>query len=59
MFNAFSIVIYVGRNADPFFINEIFKVGDYNQIDKSMSEEEMFENAESSIYLTSLYNIIN
>jgi hypothetical protein len=59
MFNAFSIFIYVGRNADPFFINEIFKVGDYNQIDKSMSEEEMFENVESSIYLTSLYNIIN
>ena len=59
LFNSFAIYIYVGRQADPFFFNEIFKVPDYNQIDKSMSEEEIFENAESSTYLNSLYNIIN
>lgn len=59
MFNSFAIYIYVGRQADPFFFNEIFKVPEYNQIDKSMSEEEMFENVESSKYLTALYNIIN
>ena len=59
LFNSFAIYIYVGRQADPFFFNEIFKVPEYNQIDKSMSEEEMFENVESSTYMASLYNIIN
>lgn len=59
MYNGFAIYLYVGRATDPYFINEIFKVEDYTHIDKSLSEDEIFENSESSLYLTNLYNLIN
>jgi hypothetical protein len=51
--------MYIGRQCDPFFIYEIFKVESIQLIDKLMSEDEMFENIAESGYLTALYNIIN
>ena len=58
MYNAVSIYVYVGRYTDPYFINEIFKVQDISQIDKAMSEDEIFANVIESAYLTALYGII-
>lgn len=58
LYNAISIYIYVGRYTDPFFIFEIFKVQDISQIDKQISEDEIFENVAESAYLTALYGII-
>lgn len=58
LYNAVSIYVYVGRYTDPFFIFEIFKVQDISQIDKDISEDEMFANVNESAYLTALYGII-
>lgn len=57
-YNAFSIFLYVGKDVDPFFLQEIFKVGDFYSIDKAMGEEELFADYANSAYLTALYNII-
>ena len=59
MYNSMSIFMYIGRQCDPFFIYEIFKVESIQQIDKLISEDEMFENVAESGYLTALYNIIS
>jgi len=40
-------------------LSQIFKVEDFSQIDRQISEEEIFADYESSPYLTSLYSIIN
>ena len=58
LYNAQAIYIYVGRYTDPFFIYEIFKVEDISQIDKEISEDEIFANVAESPYLTALYGII-
>jgi hypothetical protein len=57
-YNAFGIYMYIGRQTDPYFIETIFKVQDFTQIDKQISEDEIFANAAESPYLTALYNII-
>jgi hypothetical protein len=49
----------VAKGADPYFLQQIFKVGDVSQIDRAMSEDEIFYDYQASPYLTSLYNIIN
>ena len=54
-----AIYMFVGRHSDPFFILEIFKVNNLQHIDKTISEDEIFQNAAESPYLNSLYNIIN
>lgn len=51
--------MYVGRQCDPFFYQELFQVNDYHQVNKNISEDEMFANTESSNYLTALSGIIN
>jgi hypothetical protein len=58
LFNSFTIYMYVGRQCDPFFYNQLFKVDDYFQIDKNISEDDIFANASESTYLTALSNII-
>lgn len=50
--------MYVGRYTDPFFIYELFKVEDITQINKNISEDEIFANVADSPYLTALYGII-
>jgi len=57
-YNAFAIYFFVGRQCDPFFINQIFKVNDVPHIDRLISEEEIFADSANSVYLTALYNII-
>ena len=59
LFNSYSICLFVGRQTDPWFIEEIFKVPNFQNIDKSISEDEMFANAAESKYLTALAGIIN
>lgn len=44
MYNSFAIYLYIGRRCDPFFIYELFRVTDISQIDKGISEDEIFEN---------------
>ena len=58
-YNAQVVALYVKRDADPSLLETIFKVSSFDQINKEMTEEEMFEDVESSTYLTALYNIIN
>jgi hypothetical protein len=58
LFNGQAIYMYIGRYTDPFFIYEIFKVEDISQIDREMSEDEIFANASDSKYLTALYGIL-
>ena len=58
LFNSFAIYMYVGRSCDPFFYHELFKVNDYFQIDKNISEDDIFATASESKYLTALSNII-
>ena len=50
--------MYVGRFVDPWYLNEIFKVQDIGQINRNISEDEMFANAAESTYLTALVTII-
>ena len=58
IYDAMAIYLYVGRMSDPFFIYEIFKVNDVSMVEKQISEEEIFENAQDSTYLSALYNIV-
>lgn len=58
LFNSMAIYIYVGRNTDPFFIYELYKVDNITLIDKNISEDEMFANMNESAYLTALYGIV-
>jgi hypothetical protein len=58
MFNSLTLYIYVGKQCDPYYIEQVFKAYDVLSIDRQMSEEEMFADMESSQYLTALYNII-
>ncbi len=59
LYNSMAIFIYIGRNTDPFFIYELFKVDNITLIDKNISEDEMFANVNESAYLTALYAIIS
>jgi len=58
LYNSFSIYIYVGRRCDPYFIYELFQVAEYVQINKAISEDEMFVNQEQSPYMKALAGII-
>ena len=49
----------MGVDADPEMIRTIFKAEHFSEINKEMTEEEIFEDVESSPYLTALYSIIN
>jgi len=40
--------MYVGRQCDPFFYQELFKVNDFFQVDRRMNEDEIFANAADS-----------
>ena len=44
---------------DPQFLLNLFKVGDFYQVNKDITEEEIFADMEHSTYLTALYGIIN
>ena len=57
-YNSVAIYMYIGRYVDPWYINEIFKVQDFQQINRSISEDEIFANAADSTYLTALTSII-
>ena len=52
-------MIFVGDHADPEMIRTLFKVESFHTINKEITEEEIFEDVESSPYLTALYSIIN
>lgn len=60
-FNGLAVYIYVGRTCDQWFLNELFKVQEFTQIDRHTAEEEIFAPGyyEGSTYLVALYNIIN
>ena len=51
--------IFVGVQCDPQFLLQLFKVAEFQQIRKDITEEEIFADAEHSTYLTALYGIIN
>jgi hypothetical protein len=59
LFNSFSIIMYVGRQCDPYFYEQLFKVSEYTHINKNCNEDEIFSGSESSPYLTALSDIIN
>ena len=58
IYDSVAIYIYVGQQTDPYFLELIFKVQDFRQIDKAMSEEEIFADVESSAYLAGLQAIL-
>jgi len=58
IYNSVAIYMYVGQQTDPYFLEQIFKVQDYRQIDKSISEEEIFADIDSSSYLAGLHSIL-
>jgi len=53
------VSIFVGSQCDPNFLLQMFKVNDFHQINKDITEEEIFAEVEHSPYLTALYGIIN
>lgn len=48
LFNTLTIYVYVGKACDPYYVQQLFKVDDVLQIDRHMSEEEMFADMEQS-----------
>jgi len=58
-YDAQNVIIFVGRQCDPNFLLQLFKTNDVNEIYLGMTEEEVFKDVESSVYLTALYSIIN
>jgi hypothetical protein len=57
-FNSVAIYMYIGRYTDPWYLNEIFKTDNFQQINRTISEDEIFANAADSAYLTALTSII-
>ena len=55
MYNSMAIFMYIGRQCDPYFLNQIFNVQAVNQIDKAISEDEMFAGVSESGYMNALY----
>ena len=53
------MALFVGQQADPNLLFQIFKVEMFNQINKDLTEDEIFADVESSPYLTALYSILN
>ena len=58
-FNGLAIYLLVGRLCNPWFIQTLLKVNDVNQIDKQMSEEEIFQGYEHSAYLSAVYGLVS
>jgi len=58
-YNSLGSYIFVGREAPQWFIQQLFKVNSFREINKTMSEEEIFADADSSHYLTALYSLLN
>lgn len=58
-YNAQMVSIFVGSQCDPNFLLQLFKTNDFRQINKDLTEEEMFAEVEHSTYLTALYGLIN
>jgi len=58
IYNSVAIYFYVGQMTDPYYIQTLFKVATFQQIDKLLSEDEMFADMEGNAYLTNLYGII-
>ena len=59
IYNAFAVFIFVGSQADPSLIEQLYKVQEFAQINMIFTEEEMFADVDGSPYLTALYSIIN
>ncbi len=59
IYNALTIYLFVGKQTDPYYLSQIFKVNSFQSIDRGISEEEMFADVEQSAYLNTLYIIIN
>jgi hypothetical protein len=59
-YDAQEVYIFVGRQADPNLLFQLFKTSNFTEIDPAvLTEEEIFRDAAESAYLTSLYSIIN
>jgi hypothetical protein len=58
LYNCFTIYIYIGRRCDPFFIYELFRVTDLKQVDKEVSEDEIFSTQDQSSYMKALAGIV-
>ena len=48
LFNALAVYLYVGKQSNPSFLQQIFKVHDIYSIDRHMSEEEIFADMDTS-----------
>ena len=59
-YDAQEVYIFVGRAANPNLLFQLFKTGNFAEIDTvAVTEEEIFRDVAESAYLTSLYSIIN
>lgn len=58
-FNGFQVLLYVGKACDPWFLNELFGVSEFKEVNKHLTEEEIFVNTETSAYQYALYTLIN
>lgn len=61
IFNTFGLYIWIGREADPFFLEQLFNVTDLNQLEHlDFSEEELFfsEEALAKGWVQELYAIM-
>lgn len=41
-YNGSLVFLYVARSCDPWYLNELFRVQDFAQVDRHMGEEEIF-----------------
>lgn len=60
-FDSNFVYLFIGRECDPVFVQDLFEVSDINQINLSRNEETMFsaERLAISPYLNNLYGLIN
>jgi len=58
-YDAEEVFIFVGRQANPKLLQQLFKVSEFQYVDPSITEEEVFRDVAESTYLTSLYSLIN
>lgn len=61
IFNTFGLYLWIGREADPFFLEQLFNVTDLNQLQHlDFSEEELFfsEEATAKGWVQELYAIM-
>lgn len=59
IYNGFEVYVWVGSQADPHYLQQLLQVNQFRDLNLTMTEEQIFADTSKSVWLTTLYSIIN